>query len=93
MNALGGVVLSGFNSFGVGFNEGMGKLSLPIVTVNVLGYIPGVGAIIGIARMIIEGISAKMNGIGANPVQLGRGVVEVLGLGIIFLPFDILFSR
>lgn len=60
---------------------------------TVAGYLPLVGAIVGIWRIASQGFHAGQKGVhGWEPFQIARGVVEVLGLGSLLLIPDLVVT-
>ena len=85
-------------SSGIGYAEAadsgpLEDFSCPVIIANALGYIPGIGAIIGIARLIFEVCFITCLESPCKPLPVIRAFVEIAGLGILFLPFDIFASR
>jgi len=69
---------------------------------NVIDWIPTVSLITGIARTIFSAIQLRKECARFSPIksikavwsaELFRGVVATIGLGILFLPFDLYYTK
>lgn len=88
----------GYHSFSEVEGVHRGKVAM-LNTANAMGYIPGLGLVIGVARAVffwkmMNDHAEEMNEIDRKvcKLQVTRGVVEALGFGLVYLVADILVT-